>query len=127
MSQPNKRSNRASSKAKKASGELRQSQMLTTFGPGSMVDLPARSVIISGLSYWKGDKPYIREDRLKYKVAKSLNLPDGHEVKLFGPPAKPATPKRPSAGSMPWCSLPGFWLRSIAPLSGRANSTAPAP
>ncbi len=90
MSQPNK--------TKKASGELRQSQMLTTFGPGSMVDLPARSVIISGLSYWKGDKPYIREDRLKYKVAKSLNLPDGHEVKLFGPPIKTSDPKAPLSG-----------------------------
>ena len=40
----------------KPSGELRQSQVLTTFGPGSMVDLPNRSVVISGLTYWKGDR-----------------------------------------------------------------------
>lgn len=80
MSQPKK--------AKKASGELRQSQLLTTFGPGSMVDLPTRSVILSGLSYWKGEKPYIQEERLKYKVAQSLKLPDDHEVKLYGPPSQ---------------------------------------
>jgi hypothetical protein len=32
--------------AKKASGEMRQSQLVTTFGPGSMVDLPNYSVLI---------------------------------------------------------------------------------
>lgn len=32
--------------------ELRQSQLITTFGPGAMVDLPTRSVIIGGLDRW---------------------------------------------------------------------------
>jgi hypothetical protein len=45
-------------------GELRQSQLLNTFGPGSMVDLPDHSVVIAGLNYWKGERKVIREDRL---------------------------------------------------------------
>src|SRR5579883_673111 len=92
------------SKAKKAqtkpNGELRQSQLLTTFGPGSMVDLPARSVIISGLTFWKGEKQYIREERLAYKVAKSLRdrLPEGQEIKLFTPPKQSSDPQASVSG-----------------------------
>jgi hypothetical protein len=32
-------------------GGIRQSQIVTTFGPGSMVDLPNHSVLISGLEF----------------------------------------------------------------------------
>jgi hypothetical protein len=31
----------------------RQSQIITTFGPGAMIDLPTRSVLIGGLDRWK--------------------------------------------------------------------------
>ena len=47
-------------KSQKADGELRSSQLITTFGVGSMVDLPNYSVLISGLSYWKGEKDSMR-------------------------------------------------------------------
>jgi hypothetical protein len=33
-------------------GKLRQSQLVTTFGPGSMVDLVDRAVVIGGLEHW---------------------------------------------------------------------------
>lgn len=33
-------------------GELRQSQMITTFGPGSLVDLVGDAILIPGLEYW---------------------------------------------------------------------------
>lgn len=33
-------------------GQLRQSQLVTTFGPGAMVDLVDRSVVIGGLEHW---------------------------------------------------------------------------
>jgi len=81
-------------------GELRQSQLLTTFGPGSMVDLPERSVIISGLSFWKGEKRYIREERLAYKVNRSLRdqIAEGQSVKLFAPPKKSNDLQAPMTG-----------------------------
>ncbi|MBD1858640.1 MULTISPECIES: DUF1998 domain-containing protein [Leptolyngbya] len=82
----------------KPSGELRQSQVLTTFGPGSMVDLPTRSVVISGLNYWKGDRRPIREDRLRYKVAKSLQLADGHDIQLYTPPQQSNDPQAAITG-----------------------------
>lgn len=33
-------------------GQIRQSQMVTTFGPGAMVDLVDRSVVVGGLEHW---------------------------------------------------------------------------
>ncbi|MBN2195016.1 MAG: DUF1998 domain-containing protein [Polyangiaceae bacterium] len=33
-------------------GQLRQSQLVTTFGPGAMVDLVNRAVVIGGLEHW---------------------------------------------------------------------------
>jgi hypothetical protein len=37
---------------KRPDGQIRQSQMVTTFGPGSMVDLVNRAVVIGGLEHW---------------------------------------------------------------------------
>ncbi len=50
-------------------GTIRQSQVVTTFGPGSMVDLVNDAVLIGGLDFWSYDKdfkpPYISEPRLR--------------------------------------------------------------
>lgn len=37
---------------KRADGQIRQSQMVTTYGPGAMVDLVDRAVVIGGLEHW---------------------------------------------------------------------------
>ncbi|ELR96531.1 DUF1998 domain-containing protein [Gloeocapsa sp. PCC 73106] len=63
--------------------ELRQSQLLGTFGPGAMVDLPNQSVVISGLSFWRGEKQYITENRLRDKVCKKLGVKN---IKFYAPP-----------------------------------------
>ena len=39
-------------RAQRAHGQIRQSQLITTFGPGAMLDLPHHSVLIGGLEYW---------------------------------------------------------------------------
>ncbi len=39
-------------KGNKPQGEIRQSQLVTTFGPGSMMDLPNHSVLVAGLDFW---------------------------------------------------------------------------
>lgn len=54
-------------------GELRQSQVVTTFGPGAMLDLPNHSIIVGGLEMW-GDPVQqgftaIHEERLLDRVA----------------------------------------------------------
>lgn len=59
--------------------QLRSSQVVTTFGPGAMVDLPDASVIVAGLDHWKydaGDVPLIDEPRLVTKICKFLGVPN---------------------------------------------------
>ena len=34
-------------------GKIRQSQVVTTFGPGAMVDLLDKAVLIGGLDFWR--------------------------------------------------------------------------
>ncbi|MBM3793881.1 MAG: DUF1998 domain-containing protein [Acidobacteria bacterium] len=66
--------------------QLRSNQIITTFGPGAMVDLPEKSVIVAGLHEWhyKKDKPcLIKEPRLAAKVGRLLNRPS---VELRSPP-----------------------------------------
>lgn len=47
-----KRSNPGNSAGPRPDGGIRQSQMITGFGPGAMVDLVDRAVVIGGLEHW---------------------------------------------------------------------------
>ena len=52
-------------------GEVRQSQLITTYGPGAMVDLQDHSVVIGGLNLWnygKNNAELIDEPRLIQKL-----------------------------------------------------------
>lgn len=58
--------------------QLRSSQLITTFGTGSMVDLPDASVIIGGPDNWdyreeEIPEHTIKEDRLSKRITKFLN------------------------------------------------------
>ena len=59
-------------------GEVRHSRLITTYGPGAMVDLPDCSVVIGGLNFWMygPDQPpeEIDEPRLIAKLRQSLNV-----------------------------------------------------
>ena len=77
-------------------GEVRQSQVLTTFGPGAMVDLPKHSVLIGGLDLWKGDKERIYENRLEAWLCDRFGV---SELKLFAPPVDSDDPAAPRTGN----------------------------
>ena len=78
------------------SGEIRQSQVLTTFGPGSMVDLPNHSVLIGGLNHWQGYKNQpIYEERLASRVCQILGV---SRIDLYAPPAAQQDPTAPRTG-----------------------------
>lgn len=76
-------------------GTIRQSQLITTFGPGATVDLPDHGVIIGGLEFWHGDKQAIQEDRL---VAKLEALVGVNGLKLYAPPIETDDPTAPLRG-----------------------------
>ncbi|HEY3351701.1 MAG TPA: DUF1998 domain-containing protein [Polyangia bacterium] len=64
-------------------GTVRQGQLITTFGPGSLMDLVDHAVLVGGLDFWSYDKakglPVIYEPRLRDAIARRL---EGTERKL---------------------------------------------
>ncbi|MBL8872768.1 MAG: DUF1998 domain-containing protein [Planctomycetaceae bacterium] len=82
-------------------GQIRQSQLITSFGPGSMVDLPNHSVLIGGLDYWTPGGEEIVEPRLVEKL-KQLFDPPLKVLKLFGPPPDNEDPTAPQTGVTAW-------------------------
>jgi hypothetical protein len=83
----------------RAHGQLRQSQVLTTFGPGAMVDLPNHAVIVGGLEHWEGVSDQIFEERLVAKLQDILQLTN---LKLQAPPIELQDPNAPKTGITGW-------------------------
>lgn len=68
-------------------GEVRPSQVLMTFGIGSIIDLPNISVMVMGLDDWPvGYASEISEERLLTSVQKALGAP---VTRLLTPPKAP--------------------------------------
>lgn len=72
--------------------EIRLSQMIMGFGPGAMIDLPSRSIIVGGLPLWRQqiEPRIIIEPRLQEMLEKSLTqsgrLAEGVRLTLRQPP-----------------------------------------
>ncbi|MBI4703446.1 MAG: DUF1998 domain-containing protein [Deltaproteobacteria bacterium] len=81
-------------------GQIRQSQIVTTFGPGAMVDLPDQAVVIGGLEHWRGDKVRIYEERLGSRIQALLGLPAAPA--LYAPPVDLGDPRAPASGITAW-------------------------
>lgn len=84
---------------KKPHGELRQSQVVTMFGPGSMVDLPRHAVLVSGLDDWSKGGQEIHEPRLTQKLLRLLEVPS---LKLITPPPEEKDPGAQPTGITAW-------------------------
>lgn len=85
---------------KRPHGSIRRSQVLTTYGPGAMVDLPTRSVIIGGLESWSdGGREPVFESRLTRRLEKELGVSG---LKLCTPPGDSGDPNQPFTGITAW-------------------------
>ncbi|MBA2116688.1 DUF1998 domain-containing protein [Bremerella alba] len=82
-------------------GQVRRSQLITSFGPGSMMDLPNHSVLIGGLDSWTSGGDEIIEPRLVDKL-KDLFDPPLQDLKLFAPPPDNDDPTGPQTGITAW-------------------------
>lgn len=69
-------------------GTLRQSQLVTTYGPGAMVDLLDSAVLVSGLEFWRG---YERRPLSEPRLVRRLELLLGVQgLRLYAPPIEDA-------------------------------------
>ncbi|MCC6559675.1 MAG: DUF1998 domain-containing protein [Polyangiaceae bacterium] len=80
-------------------GQVRRSQILTTFGPGALVDFPKHATIMGGLESW-GDPDregfqQVFEERLEAALRAREQNP---RLRLFAPPASPDDPGAPPRG-----------------------------
>jgi hypothetical protein len=82
-------------------GQIRRSQLITSFGPGSMMDLPNHSVLISGLDSWSTGGDEIIEPRLVDKL-KELFDPPLQVLTLYNPPPDNDDPTAPQTGITAW-------------------------
>ena len=99
--------------------QLRRSQLVTTFGPGCMIDLPDSSVIVAGLDHWRYDSsriPTIEEPRLVEKLRAFL---DRDTVTLRTPPPAPEHPSEPRTDVTVW-EFPNWHIvQELKPGRGR--------
>lgn len=96
----------------KPHGQIRQSQVVTTFGPGAMLDLPNHSVLVGGLDFWSAGGNEIFEPRLVEKLARLLDVP---ALKLNTPPPDPDDPTAPPSGITGWQFPEWFITQDVDP------------
>ncbi|NNJ12058.1 DUF1998 domain-containing protein [Chloroflexales bacterium ZM16-3] len=75
----------------KAHGQLRRGQLLTTYGPGALFDLPRHSAIIGGLDAWPHTSKL--EEIVEPRLSRTIQRMTGVVLpKLYAPPASDDTP-----------------------------------
>ena len=89
-------------------GQLRQSQVITTYGPGALLDLPEHAAIVAGLDTWPniGDLEEIIDERLAGLLGVITGVP---APRMYAPPPEPREPWAPGRGIGAW-SFPEWFV-----------------
>jgi len=102
--------------SRKAHGQLRRGQVITTYGPGALIDLPTDAAIVAGLESWPrlGDLEEILEPRLAGKLRSMTGV---KAPQLFAPPPAEDDPREPSKGIGAW-RFPSWMVVQEASVEG---------
>ena len=107
--------------SRKAQGQIRRSQMITTYGPGALIDLPRHSAIVGGLDSWPNTSNL--EEILEPRLASKLQLMTGvTSPRLFLPPPDANDPREPSKGITVWRFPEWFVVQETAGSQERDRS-----
>lgn len=87
--------------SRKAHGQMRRGQVISTWGPGALLDLPRYSVIVGGLDTWPmiSDLEEITDPLL---IRKLKNLTGISSPRMYAPPASSNDPREPESGIGAW-------------------------
>src|SRR5271170_739902 len=87
--------------ARKSHGQVRRGQVITTYGPGALIDLPKHSAIVGGLETWPktSDLEEIPELRLTRKLQTMTGV---LAPRLFAPPPDENDPRESAKGIGVW-------------------------
>ena len=108
----------------KGHGQLRRSQVITTFGPGALIDLPNDSAIVGGLDTWGSvtNLEGIDEPRLSAKLTSMTGVPN---PRLYAPPPEPESWQDRQRGIGAWRFPEWFVVQEsgAGPGAGTRSST----
>ena len=101
----------------RAHGQLRRSQVITTFGPGALIDLPNDSAIVGGLDTWgsEANLERIDEPRLAAKLQSMTGVPN---PRLYAPPPEPEGWQEQQRGIAAWRFPEWFVVQESGPAAG---------
>lgn len=95
---------------KRGDGQIRRSQVITTWGPGALIDLPRQAAIVGGLDTWP--KTHDLGEIIDARLSKKLELMTGVTApRLFAPPPCLRTLQIPSGASGRGGFRSGWWSR----------------
>jgi hypothetical protein len=81
----------------RAHGQLRRGQIVGTYGPGALIDLPNDSAIVGGLETWS--KVTSEEEIIESRLSQKLQMLTGvSSPRLYAPPPETTDPSQPTRG-----------------------------
>jgi len=85
----------------KAHGQVRRGQVITTYGPGALIDMPRHSAIVGGLDTWPKISDF--EEILEPRLTRKLQFMTGVAVpRLYAPPSDSNDPRETAKGIGAW-------------------------
>ena len=108
--------------SRKSHGQIRRSQVITTYGPGALIDLPRHSAIVGGLdTCWP--KTSDLDEIVEPRLARKLQIMTGVTApKLFAPPPDTNDPREPAKGIGVWRFPEWFVVQEAASSEERERS-----
>lgn len=104
----------------KAHGQIRRSQVITTYGPGALIDLPHYSAIVGGIDDWlKAGAEEILEPRLSRKLQIMTGVAS---PRLYTPPGDTNDPHAPPNGINAWRFPEWFVVQEVDGKEDRERS-----
>ena len=102
-------------------GQLRQSQVITTYGPGALIDLPEDAAIVGGLETWPN--PSTLEEIVDPRLSGLLqSLTDVPYPRMYAPPPQPEEPWLAGRGIGAWRFPEWFVVHEADDGDGRQRS-----
>ncbi|MCY4368736.1 MAG: hypothetical protein OXF41_04770, partial [bacterium] len=108
----------------RAHGQIRQSQVITTYGPGALIDLPDHAAIVGGLETWPSTANLT--EVVDKRLTGFLRIITGVQApKMYAPPPEPSEPWASGQGIGAWRFPEWFVVQETNP-SGDAGTGSPS-
>jgi len=107
--------------SRRANGQIRRSQAISTWGPGALLDLPHHAVIVGGLDSWPriAHLEEVHEQRLARKIQQITGVA---APRLYAPPAATNNPADTPRGIGVWRFPEWFLVQEVAATEERERS-----